>query len=126
MKKAWQWLKKWGPWIIGALVGLLTLGFVVRKAWRDKLQAEDKAKVAEAEKELEYLRGLREEVEKRVGEEDEAVADIDRRIEEQRETIRETMRTGAGMTDEEIAAEFARLGYLFPLLLSLEFATRLM
>ena len=111
MTKVWAWLKKWGAWILGALLAVLTLGFFVRKAWRDKLQAEDKAAVAEAEKELEYLRGLREEVESRVDEKDEAIQDLDRRIDEQREVIRDAMKTGAGMSDEEIAAEFDRLGY---------------
>jgi len=111
MTKAWAWLKKWGAWLAGALLVVLTLGFIGKKLWRNKLQAEDKLKVAEAEKELEYLRGLRVEVEARVDEQDEAVADIDARIEEQRKTIREVMTTGAGMSDEEIEAEFARLGY---------------
>lgn len=111
MKKVLAWFKKWGVIIGGALLALLTLGFFARKLWRDKLQAEDKARVAEAEKELEYLRGLREEVDARVDEQDEALVNIDERIEEQRGVIREAMRTGAGMTDEEIAAELARLGY---------------
>lgn len=111
VKKIISWLKKWGAWLAGALLVILTLGFFGRHLWRSKLQAEDKAKVAEAEKELEYLRGLRAEVETRVGERDAAVRDIDVRLEQQREVIREAMRTGAGMSDEEIDAEFTRLGY---------------
>lgn len=115
MKAAWLFLKKWGALIGGVLLALLTLGlvggFAARKFWRDRLQAEDKARVADAEKKLEYLRGAREFIERRVDEEDETKKHLDAQIEEQREVIRETMSRGAGMSDEEVAAEFSRLGY---------------
>lgn len=109
--RIWAWLKKWGALIVGVLLAVLTLGYVGRKVWRDRLVAEDKAKIEKAEREMAALRVRREEVEKLIGPQDAAVAKLDEQIEEQREVIRETMRTGAGMSDEEVAAEFARLGY---------------
>ena len=92
------------------LLTILTLGFFVRKAWRDRLQAEDKVLVAQAENEIARLRGMRGEIEKGIGEKDEAILIVDRQISTQREIIEDRMRTGAGMSDEEIAAEFARMG----------------
>lgn len=122
MRKVWDWIKKWWGLLVGGLIAILAAVFLGRKLWRDRLQSQDKEKLDNAEREMEYLRGLRNEVERDIGEQTEEVKDIDRRIEEQREVIRETMRTGAGMSDDEIAAEFARLGYILPLVLSLTFS----
>ena len=91
MKKAWEWLKKWGGAILGALVALLltilTLGWYARRkdqqiadAKKEAAAARDEATIAEAKREIDTLRATRVEVAKRVGEKDEAIAEIDRRL----------------------------------------------
>lgn len=111
MGKIWGWLKKWGAWLIGGLVTLLTFGFIFRKHWREKLHKRDLQQLEDAENQLAYLNGLRDEITERAGEEDQAIQSIDEQIEKQRERIRETMQLGAGLSAEEIAREFDDAGY---------------
>lgn len=111
MKKLWGWLKEWGAWLVGGLVTLLTLGFIFKRHWRKKLHKRDLRALEEAEKQLAYLKGLKSSIEERASKEDEAIRSIDTQIEKQRTRIRETMELGAGMSAEEVSAEFDRMGY---------------
>lgn len=111
MKKIGAWLREWGIWLGALFVIIFGAIFIGKRFWRSRLQSEDLERIAEAENKLEYLRGVREEVERDIGEENEAVENLDAQIKEQHDVIRETMKRGAGMTDEEVAEEFRKFGY---------------
>lgn len=107
------WFKKWWKWLLsglGALFVILTAGIIVHQK-RRLGQVRDKLAVAEAAKEIERLRALRQEVAAQVGEKDEAIEEVDRQLAENRRRLVEAHEGGEGLTDEEIAAEFASLGF---------------
>ena len=115
MKKAWAFVKKWGGAIFGALAALLLALLGVGWLWRKK-QAEvgalkDELAVAEATKEIATLRARREEVAARVGEKDVEIKAIDAELAENQRKIVEAHEGGEGLSADEIAAEFSRLGF---------------
>lgn len=114
-QKTWAWLKKWGSWLLGGIVtvllGVLTLGWYVRRQNRQIGQLKDQVAVADAMKEITRLRALREGVAERVGEKDQAIEEVDRDLAANQRRIVEAHEGGKGLSDEEVAAEFVRLGF---------------
>tara|TARA_Y100000310_G_scaffold250210_1_gene256395 strand:+ start:182 stop:529 length:348 start_codon:yes stop_codon:yes gene_type:complete len=109
-EKAWPWLKKWGGWILGALVAILTLGLVA-KAYKGRLgKVKDELAIAEATKEIGKLQEVRAAIEERVGEKDEAIDIIDHKLAENRRRIIEAHEGGEDLTDDEVLEEYAHLG----------------
>lgn len=113
--KAIAWLKKWGGlvggFIVAILLGILTLGWYTRRKNAEVAQLTDKLAVEEATTEIEKLRAIRGEIVARVGEQDEAVEEIDRQLAENKRKMVEAHKGVEALSDEEIEDEFARLGF---------------
>lgn len=115
MKAAWEWTKKWGGLLFGAIAAVLLAVLGAGWLWRRK-KAEvgalkDALAVVEATKEIERLRALRGEVAARVGEKDQAVEEIDAQLADNKRKIVEAHEGGENLTSEEVSEAFARLGY---------------
>ena len=106
MTKVWAWLKKWGAWILGVLVAILTLGLVGRHVAKKLGKLKDEKALAEATAEVKRLEALREEVHARVGEKDEAAIELDRQIQAQKRRAVEAYEGGEGLSDEELEDAF--------------------
>lgn len=110
MTEAWAWLKKWGSWLLGGLVTVLlvvlTGGWWLRHQRQKTQRAQDEATIAEARAEVRRLEAVRREVEKRVGEKDEAIQHIDAQIREQQRRVVSAAGAGEGLDDDELAARF--------------------
>lgn len=107
------WFKKWWKWILaaaGVLFAILTAGIIVRQV-RSLGKVKDQLAIAEATKEIEKLRAVRQEIAARVGEKDEAIEVVDEKLAANRRQIIEAHENGQGMSDEEVDAAFAALGY---------------
>lgn len=115
MSNAWQWIKKWGGAIFGALAAVLLVvlgaGWVWRKKKAEVGALRDELALAEATKEIERLRALRKGVAERVGEKDQAIEEIDAQLAENQRKIVEAHEGGEGLSADEIVAEFERLGF---------------
>lgn len=111
MKKAWAWIKKWGAAILGALLVVLGGGWLWRRHKRKVGEVKDKLAVAVATKRIERLRGERVQLAARVGEKDEKIEDLDKKIASNKRMIIEAHEYGEGLDDEDIEREFERLGY---------------
>lgn len=111
MKKVWQWLKKWGAAILGALLVILGGGWLWQRHKRKVGRLKDELAVAEATKEIERLRGERTQLAERVGEKDAQITEIDDQIKRNKRKIVEAHEQGEGLSDDEIEQEFANLGY---------------
>lgn len=115
MQKAWAWLKKWGTALFGAIAAVLLLVLGGGWLWRRREQAlgavRDELAVEKAKGEIARLRGVREEVAREVGEKDEAIVEVDRQLAENRRKIVEAHEGGQSLSDEEVDALFARMGF---------------
>jgi len=111
VRGAWEWLKKAGVWIAGVLLLLLGAGWLWKRQ-RDALgKVRDQLAVERGLREVYRLRATREEVKKQVGEKDAAVEEIDRQLAENQRKIVEAHERGEGLSDDEVADAFARLGF---------------
>lgn len=109
MSNAWDWLKRFGVWIAGALLLVIGAGWLWRRQ-RDELgKVKDRLAVAEATKEIARLRGQREEIAKRVGETDEVIDKIDAKIATHRQAVLDAYEVDPTLTDEEVAERLRRV-----------------
>lgn len=112
-ERAWAWLKKWGSWLLGglatALLVVLTGGWWLRHQRQQLAAAKDEAAIAEARAQVKKLEAVRVEVEKRVGEKDEAIVAIDAQIREQKLKVVAAADAGEDLSDEELAARFREI-----------------
>lgn len=108
-----KWLKTWWKALVAGLAVILTTvgALFLRRRVRRLGVLKDDLAVDESLERLAHLRGRREEVARRVGESDEQVADIDRKLAASRRAIVEAHENGDGLTDSEIEDAFASLGY---------------
>lgn len=109
-----DWLRKWWKVLVGVLGGLVVVGIpaaLAVGAYRRKVAGlRDAVEVEKAKGKIAALRARREEL-LALDEKDESeVLRIDAELEENRLAI-ETARRRADVPDEELADEFARLGY---------------
>ncbi len=111
----WAWLKRWGGALFGAISALLLLvlggGWLWRRKQSEVSQLRDALAVEEATQEIAKLRAVRAEIVARVGEKDEAVEAIDQQLAANRRAVVSAHESGEGLSDEEIADAFARLGF---------------
>lgn len=97
------WLRKWGVWLLGLAAVLLGAGWLWNRHRNALGRVRDKLEVAEATKEIAYLRAQREAVAARVSETDEAVLELDRRIVMQKERLLAAHEVDEDLSDEEVA-----------------------
>lgn len=113
-KSAWAWLKKWGAWLFGGIAAVLLAvlggGWLWRRKTRELGRVKDRLAVAEATKRRAHLQGVREEIKRQVGEDDEAISEIDDQLKTNAREIADAHEGGKDMTDEEVLDELARLG----------------
>lgn len=108
MTKAWSLVKKWGAAVLAALLFVAGAGWLWNR--RKARRIADQLAVEKATKEIERLRGVREQLVERLGERDEAIAEIDAAIEENRADIIAAHEDFEEMTEDEVADVFRRLG----------------
>lgn len=111
MKKAWDWVKRWGAFLFAGLLVLMGAGWLWRRRTAELGRVQNELAVARAQKEIARLQGQRDEVALRVGEKDEKVEEIDKQLAANRRKIVEAHEHGQGLSDEEVEVAFARLGY---------------
>lgn len=111
MKKVWSMLKRYGALALGVLLFLLGGGWLWYRRDRILGRLKDEVRVADARREIERLRGQREEIARQVGEADEAILEIDRKLARNRRAVVESFEDGEGLSDDEVDEAFARLGY---------------
>lgn len=111
MKKAWEWLKKAGVWIVGVLLLLIGAGWLWQRQRSALGRVRDELAVERATKEVERLRAVRKEIHARVGEKDDAIEEVDRQLRVNTRQIVEAHENGEGLDDDEVADAFARLGF---------------
>jgi hypothetical protein len=106
VKKALSWVKKWGTWILGGLLAVLTLGLVTRFTVGKLGKLKDEKLLVEATTEVRKLQAVRAEVTARAGEQDVAVEIIDRQIEAQKLRAVSAFEGGEGLTDAQLEEAF--------------------
>ena len=113
MTKVWAWLKKYWYIVVGALLAIAGIGgaAAVYEQKRKVGKLKDELAVAEATKEIEKLRAVRAQIAGQVTFKDEAIEGLDRQILDNQRKIIEAHEDSADLTDEEMLAEFDRLGY---------------
>lgn len=108
MSKAWAFLRRWGAVILAALLVFAGSGWLWNR--RRARRVADQLAVEKATREIARLRAVREQLVERIGEKDEAIAEIDAKIEENRADIIAAHENFEEMSDEEVADVFRRLG----------------
>jgi len=111
MAKVWAWLKKWGALLFGVLLVLVGAGWLWQRRSNELGRVKDELAVSKAKERIAFLKGQREEVARAVGEDDDAVKIIDDELARNRREVIEAHEFGQGMTDQEVADAFDRLGY---------------
>ncbi len=106
------WIKRFGAILLAALAAVVGAGWLWSVADRKLGKPRSRKALAESRGKLEELRGARAQLESSTTMRREAISEIDRRIADtKREIVELHERALTDMTDEEINAEFERLGF---------------
>ncbi len=106
--KVCKWLKNYGGFLLGGIIAILGAGWLYQR--KVTLNVRDDLKVQEVKTKVAELQA----VSHRLEEEDKKDEEEVRRIEVQREELKEEIEeahTVSGMSDDEVLAAFADLGY---------------
>lgn len=104
MKKALDWIKRWGAAIGGLAIVLIGAGWLWQRQRNALGKVKDRLAVAEATKEIAALRARRQAVADRLGEINPMVEELDAEIAAQRLLVLEAHEVDPGLSDEEVAA----------------------
>jgi len=108
--KAWRWLRRWWG-VVAGVVGVAIGAAIAIGAYQRKVRSlRDAVEVERAQREIAELRGRRAELLAQDKHDEAEVQSIDVKLEENRQAITEA-RKRADVPDDELADEFARLGY---------------
>lgn len=111
MKKAWEWLKRWGAALFGGLLVLVGAGWLWNRKAKELGRVRDELAVASAKKEIARLQGRREEIARQSDAKAEDIMGVDREIAANKRKLVEAHENGHGLSEEEVERAFARLGY---------------
>jgi hypothetical protein len=103
------WLRKWGAWLIGALLGVSGV-WALRRRRAALLAAENNATVIASRAHVSALRATRAVLQERSGARTNEIAAVDAAIEAHKSRIA-TVQASHGLSAQEIADEFSRHGY---------------
>ncbi len=102
MSKVGAWFKKWGGWIIGIALAVLTLGLAGSFAAKKLGKLRDEKQLAESQVEIARLSAQRDEVAKQKGETDGQVRMLDREILHQKRLAVMAYEGGENLNDDEL------------------------
>jgi len=115
VQKAWKWTRYHVSQVLSIVVSLLLAILGIGWLWRRKSSqigaVKDQLAVTQATSEIVKLRALRADLKARVGDKDEAIGLVDEELKRNQRLVVEAHEQGDGLSDQEVADEFARLGY---------------
>lgn len=112
MKKAWEWLRvrAW-PWLVSAALVLVGAGWLWRRrAVRRETEIHQRVELDTIRERVEMLRTQRKRLQDANLADDVAIKHIDLALEENRQELERAHNVG-DLTDDEVLAEFKRLGF---------------
>lgn len=110
-EKAGTWLRKWWGLLAGALALLAGLVGVILVQRRQLANEADRARVAEGLSKVRELQARREEVAAQTGLVTAEIEQLDAQILESKRKILDLHQGGPDVPDDQLEAEFARLGF---------------
>ncbi len=113
MQGALAWLKKWGGWIAGIVVAILSFGLIRQRRENERKlkRATLAAVVSEAESRIAVLKEHRAKVVEKLDEDHSLVRVIDQKLAANKRAIVESYEGNDELSDEQVEDEFANLGY---------------
>jgi hypothetical protein len=105
----WTWLKKWGWALLGFVAVLLGAGWLWDRKAGELGRAKDKLAVAQAKHRIAELRMVREQLTERLGENDQAIEQLDRQLLDNKRLLVRAYEHGEDLSDAEIEEAFERL-----------------
>lgn len=112
MKKAWEWLRvrAW-PWLVSAALALIGAGWLWRRrAVQRETEIRQRVELDTIRERVEMLRTQRKRLQDANLADDVAIKYIDLALEENRQELERAHNVG-DLTDDEVLAEFKRLGF---------------
>jgi hypothetical protein len=112
LKKAWVWIREWSWALLLAVFALVGAGWAVRRKHIEAGAVRDALAVERAQRKIAELRGRRDQLLAELPRDHALVRAIDDELDEnKREIVEAHEGLSEGLSDEEVADAFRRLGY---------------